>query len=520
MKARRLVVAIVVGGMLLGACGGGEPGGSSAESGGAPTEREADRNAVLRYGTSLIGTGAPYFDPKLSNGNQPARMWMDLIYDTLIHESADGGEEPGLATEWRTPDDSTVELTLRHGVTFHDGTPFDAEAVAFSFERVLADPGANFPPDLQAVEAVEVVDDHEVRIHLSAPVAGALIRQWLKDSTTMAIVSPTAAQRLGDELNDHPVGAGPMVFDEYVTDQRVSLRRFDDYWGGEPALAGVDFIHTDLGGPAIAALAGGEVDMVPLSSADVAGVEAQGGFEIVTQLSNATLMPALCTSKPPFDSVAARQAIAHAIDRRAIAEAAYGEPGAETELPLPPSSPYHADDLVGTYEHDLERARRLLDDAGVAPGTTVRILILNFPYLVRAAEVLQAQLAEVGLDVEIQVAQSFVDDLQRLQPEMAMSAATRLESHGNWVNPGGPVNWCGYDNPDLTAALVATKTADDSKLEAAWATAQQEYVEDLPVIFVASDPVIEAHVPSVRGVTVIHPQGQGPMLRDVYLVDE
>jgi peptide/nickel transport system substrate-binding protein len=520
MWGRSLVAVGIAGTMVLTACGGDDGGGADEASTSTPAEGSADTDAILRYGTNLIGTGAPYFDPKLANGNQPSRMWLDLIYDTLIHESADGGEEPGLATEWQTPDDSTVELILRKDVVFHDGTPFDAEAVKFSFDRVLADPGSAIPPDLLAIESVEVVDDSQVRINLGEPVAGALIRQWLKESTQIAIVSPTAARDMGDDFADSPVGAGPMTFDEYVTDQRVSLRRFDDYWDEPVALAGVDFVQTDLGGPAVAALAAGEVDMIPLSSADVAGVEAQGDFEVATQLSNATLMPVLCTSKPPFDSLEARQAVAHAIDREAITAAAYGDQGAATDMPMAPEAPYFADDLSGTYEHDPDQARDLLEQAGVAAGTSVDFVVLNLPNLVRAAEVMQSQLAEVDLDVQIHPVQNFVDDLQRLQPEMTMSAATRLESQGNWVNPGGPVNWCNYDNPDLTHALHATKTADEERLEAAWEDAQRQYTEDLPVVFIASDPIIEAHTSAVRGLTVMHPQGQGPLLRTVSMVDE
>jgi peptide/nickel transport system substrate-binding protein len=517
---RRLAVVGLAVAVISAGCGGDDSDGAGDASAGSGSGTTADTEAILRYGTNLIGSGAPYFDPILANGNQPSRMWLDLIYDTLIHESAEGGEEPGLATEWSAPDDSTVELTLRDEVVFHDGTPFDADAVKFSFDRVLDAPPPAFPPDLRAISSVEVIDDAHVRINLSQPVAGALIRQWLKESTQVAIVSPTAVGDLGDDFANRPVGAGPMMFESYDTDQQVSLRRFDDYWGGEADLAGVDFIQTELGAPAVAALAAGDVDMAPLSSSDVAGVEAQGDFGVETQLSNATLMPAFCTSKAPFDTLEARQAVAHAIDREEIAAAAYGAEGAATDMPLSIESPYFAEDLSGAYEHDPDRARDLLDQAGVAPGTTVDLMILNLPNLVRAAEVMQAQLEEVGLDVQVQPVTNFVEDLQRLQPHMTMSAATRLESQGNWVNPGGPVNWCNYDNPELTAALVATKSADDDALADAWITAQEAYSEDLPVLFIASDPVIEAHAPGIEGVTVIHPQGQGPLLRTVYVSGE
>jgi ABC-type transport system substrate-binding protein len=487
-------------------------------------EAETVSDVVFRYGSNMIGgSGVPYFDPVLADGNQPSRMWMDLIYDTIIRKTPDGGEAPGLAESWDAPDDRTLVLNFREGVLFHDGTPLDAEAVKFSFDRVLADPPANLPPDLRAINSVEILDADDIIIQLTLdePVVGSLIRTWLKSSYTFAVVSPTAVELHGDDYNSNPVGAGPYRFVSYEEDQRVTLERFDDYWDpADQRLGGFQIIQTDSGAPMVAKLLAGEIDMGPLSSTDLPGVEQADGLEIVTQLSDATLMPVFCTSQPPFDDVRARQAFAHAIDREAIAQAAFGPEGAVTDQPLATTSPYYDESSSGTYPYDPERSRELLAEAGVAEGTTVQMLVLPVPGVVRAAEVMQAQLAQIGIDLQIELAQSYVADLFEMSPEIALPAPVRVEAHGNFLAPGGPVNWCDYDNPELGDALFRTKSADDDVVAEAWAEAQRQYTEDLPAIFIANDPLIEAHSTAFAGVTRLFPQTQGPLLRTIYAVED
>src|SRR5262249_33823386 len=151
------VIALTAAAMLIAACGGDNSGsstattaagaattaagasGASGSSNASPatTAGDADTSAILRYGPNFAGSAAQNFDPVTSHGAGNWRQISDLIYDTIIHESANGGEEPGLATQWSAPDDSTVDLTFRTGVMFQDGTPMDINSVKFSVDRVI-----------------------------------------------------------------------------------------------------------------------------------------------------------------------------------------------------------------------------------------------------------------------------------------------------------------------------------------------------------------------------------------------
>jgi ABC-type transport system substrate-binding protein len=129
---------------------------------------KVDRSAVLRFGAPIEENGGVWFDPTgpgAAAQNPSARLWIDLIYDTMIHNTPDGKGEPGLATKWTAPDANTVELTLRQGVNFSDGAPFNAAAVKTAWDKLLASGRPNLTPTVKALQSVEAVNDNTIRIH-------------------------------------------------------------------------------------------------------------------------------------------------------------------------------------------------------------------------------------------------------------------------------------------------------------------------------------------------------------------
>ena len=210
-------------------------GEDTSTTGDGGAESEGDPDAILRVGQNFVSGIGISVDPARYIGQSATCSFQNLVYDTMIHETPDGGIEPGLATEWEFPDEQTIDLTLREGVTFHDGTEFDADAVKYNWDRVIAATPEQFTRTsaTAALESVEVLEPYKVRVNLNAPLAADYRDRYLKEAcSALGVVSPAALEASGGEINvgDVPVGAGPFTWENYVPDQRVELRRYEDYW--------------------------------------------------------------------------------------------------------------------------------------------------------------------------------------------------------------------------------------------------------------------------------------------------
>ena len=518
MPAWAAIWSAILGSVALAACGNGGSSGGAA----------VDSSAILRYGVDLAAA-ASNFDNIESHGWPATRPANENIFDTIIHESANGGEEPGLATAWSAPDDSTVVLTMRQGVKFQDGTPMDMDAVKFSFDRTIAaEPrnggkATNFPPQVQAIKSDEVQPGNKIVLHLSAPVAGALIHTWLKESDHIAIVSPTQVQKLGPGagFDAHPVGAGPYQFVNFQPDQLLQLRSWSGYWdAGERKLGGIDFVETKPGAPAVAALLAGSIEQTDLGPADAASVEGRPEVGISSQPTDGMLMMPVCETKAPFNTLAARQALEYAINRADIGKAASGKYAAVTDSPLATSNPFYVKpgpDVAYTFNQ--AKAKQLLASAGVPAGTAVSLFVPSpASGIGPASEVVQQELGAVGLNVSIVTGSSdFITNIGRLKPNLAI-LNNKLSALQNWTMPGGPAAaWCQYSNPDLITAAAGADSASTATASAAWKTEQQIYRSDIPIVFMGSQPGLSGHSPKVHGVTAIHSQGAGPLFRTIYM---
>ena len=223
---------------------------------------KVDKAAVLRFGVPIEENGGVTFDPATpaQTGNPTGRIWQDLIYDTMIHNTPDGKGAPGLATKWTTPDPSTVELTLRDGVKFSDGSPLNAAAVKAAWDRTIASPRPNVTDEIKAISSIEAVGDNTVRIKLSKPLAKQFIDSELKNANFLAVPSP--ANIAAGTVNTKPVGAGPYMLDSYTTGKLVLKKNPSFYDPKQQKLAGVEFDNMTQGPPAVSALQAGTVDLI------------------------------------------------------------------------------------------------------------------------------------------------------------------------------------------------------------------------------------------------------------------
>lgn len=363
-------------------------------------------------------------DPNVSPAAVAHRV-MQAIYDPLVVQLPDFSYAPALAESWEMAEDGlTWTFVLRPGVTFHDGTPFNAEAVKFNFDRIQ-DPetGSFFAITLLGpVTETEVVDEYTVRLHLATPHAALLDSL---SSAFLGIVSPAAVAASGAEFANQPVGTGPFIFERWDKQDRIVLRANPDYAWGSPAFEHQDAPYVEElvfriipeAGTRLGALQAGEVDLAEsILPADIAGLA--GGDDTFADFAITPGSPyvlILNHAKPPFDELAVRQALAAAFDRAGVVQALYGGLYPLAEGPLASSTFAYDPTVEGTITYDPDRARALLDEAGWTVGDggvrerdgqrlVIQLLASDVDREQRHAidEALQVQAAEVGFDIQMQ----------------------------------------------------------------------------------------------------------------------
>lgn len=319
-------------------------------------------------------------------------------YDTLILREPDGELAPMLATEWSYNDDNTVlTIELRDDVTFSDDTPFDAEAVVANFEHFKAENGRQ-AAQLVNLESAEAVDEFTVEATLSQ--ADPAFTYFLSQAAGL-MGSPAALD--GDEIGAVPVGTGPYVMnaaDTVAGSQYVFTAR-EDYWNDDlQKFGGVTFRVLIDTSARVNALVSGQVNAGLADARNAAQVEGAGRTLTSWQVdwSGLLLMDREGSVTPELGDVRVRQAINYALDRDALLETIQLGQGTPTSQPFGPESGAFDEELEDYYDHDPERARELLAEAGHPDGFTLPVpAIGNFEQPLAA---LAQQLSEVGITLQ------------------------------------------------------------------------------------------------------------------------
>jgi ABC-type transport system substrate-binding protein len=486
--------------------------------GGAAVSAKIDKNATLRVGVPIEANGGVFFDPtgpERNSQNPSTRLWLDLLYDTMIRNTPDGKGEPGLATEWNAPDPNTVELTLREDVKFSDGTPFNADAVKASWDQLPEN--SNPVPNITAVTEVEVTGEFSVVIHLSDPVAQTLIDQELRNANFFAVTSPTADAAGHEGMEDNPIGAGPYILESYETGHIVLTKNPTYFDKKKQKVKTIEFIDTPVGASSVSALQTDTIDItwsIPPDSIET--INSQPGLEVAALGGEGVYDLNLCPTSEVFATKEARQAVAFAVDRDSINEAALAGTGEPLVTPLGPDSPFFNEKLAKTYSYKPKKAKALLKQAGVEPGTVVSSIIpAQAPYPA-IAEIVQDNLKDVGLELEITTSTNFAADAGPAKPDLM---TVQLDPSLYTLALGGQttvLNNCGFSNPELIQALA--DTADSSKSEAevaeAWDTLQSIVVDEAVIVFLNRNAVLGANTDKVKGFDIINAP-YGPQLNRI-----
>ncbi|WP_170231411.1 ABC transporter substrate-binding protein [Pseudonocardia kunmingensis] len=384
--------------IMVAACGapGGGPAGIAP-----PDDVPTDPQASLTVGTVAVPTG---FDPhrERSGGERPYTF---LVFDRLTTVDSSMRARPMLATGWElAPDGLSLTMDLRPGVTFHDGTPFDAAAAAANIERAKTIEGSTSADDLATVQAVEVVGPTEVRFVLSAPTPEL---PELLAGPSGAMISPTSfADPAVDLLKDPGLsGTGPYVVGEFVPNEHVVFRRAPgpnwDPDAGRLAELELRFMSDDR--TRASALRAGELDVMYVNSADAGAVKeaevlARSG-RFVHHRSPTGVLQALLMRSSVLTDRRIRQAIIQAIDRDAIVHGLLQDTCSASDQLIREGYPGHSADFTDPLPHDPDAARRLLAEAGVTDGLDLDIFFITGRPQV--PEVAQHMLSEVGIRADV-----------------------------------------------------------------------------------------------------------------------
>lgn len=450
---------------------------------------------------------AKTLDPTYSNDYAERRV-LHLIYNTLVATNPDFSIRPELAKSWEIAEGGTrYVFQLQEGVTFQDGTPFDAEAVKYNIERRLDETVASAQRKqlLPVIENVEILGPLELAINLKTPYP-ALLAEFADRWGFM--ISPTAVEKFGEDFGSNPVGTGAFQLVDWTRGTSITLEKNPDYWEeGLPYLDGIVFNSVANEVIGMQRLMVGEVDYVDSLSPDqVKTVEGRNGIEIEKSPVGRWFSLQWQVDKPPFDNVTLRRAIAHALDREKINEIMMGGEGTIANGPTPPGFWWSSPDNV-VYDYDPDKARELLAEAGITEGTTLTLTTPSRPDTRRLNQLVAEMLQEVGLNIELEPVEANVyysRVVERAINFVPMTWSQRADPDGLvtiLLHSDGWANTTGYANPELDALLdeARTLTTQDER-KPLYAQAKDLIGEDLPYLPLFFEVSFSARKDSLHGV--------------------
>jgi peptide/nickel transport system substrate-binding protein len=525
LTLRALVAAATIA-LVAAACGGDDDGGGgdvAAGTGAGASETASDPPAS--GGTLVIGMTAsniPGLDTIMfqSEGGEGGRFVGVQLWDGLTRFDLTQGETtpeviPGLAESWDVSDDATTwTFHLRAGVTFHDGTPFDADAAIYNFDRMINEESPLYVPELNSVGGILLtgiasatkVDDMTIEIVTDGPNSFLLEQLAL-----VPFGSPTAIEAAGDAFAEHPVGTGPFMFESVSRGQELVLVRNPDYYRGAPLLDRLILRPIPEVTARMAALRSGEVDWIEVPAPDeVPALEAEG-YQVLTNYYSHVWPWVFDVTEPPWDDVRVRQAVNYAIDRDTMSEALLNGTGSPALQYVPPSDLGY-DPANDVYSYDPDRARELLAEAGYADGFSTSV---SFPTSgsgnmvpIPMNEAIQRDLAEVGIDVELEpiewgamLGDFFAGAIPGDADSLNISLGFVLPSlWGVWFSCDSTINVGHYCNPDADALIAeAAAVIDPAARGEIFAELGALLAEDAPWLLVVNDLNPRVLAPDVHG---------------------
>ncbi len=428
----------------------------------------------------------PHLDPTAGAAAVIGEITYANIYQGLTRIDDNGKVLPDLAESWTLSEDGTVyTFKLRSSVKFHDGTPFAANDVKFSLDRARAKDSVNpQKPYFAQIKAVDIVDPSTVKVTLTQPQGDFLYDMAMPAAL---IVAPESAG--GNK--EKPIGTGPFKFDHWAKGSEITLVKNPDYWGTPAYLDKATFRIIPDAAAAIPALLSGDVQaFANVPPATVAQIKGNPQLSVVTGTTEGETIMSINNKKPPFDKLAVRQALASAIDRKAIIDGAQDGYGTPIGSHFSPSDPGYID-LTGVYPYDVAKAKEYLKEAGLPNGFNATLKLPPTPYARDGGQVIQSQLKKIGVDLTI-VPVEWADWLKQVftDKDYDLTIISHVEPNdiGIYARPG---YYFQYDNPKFNDVISELgKTADQNKRLDLLGQAQKILAHDVPAVYLFELPKI------------------------------
>lgn len=480
-------------------CAGNDGSNAGDDSKNAANTGNKESNSIV-VATSAEPTS---LDPQYGEDTTTQRVVMQ-ISDTLIAVDEEMNYQPCLAETWNVSEDGlTYTFTLREGVKAHNGDLLTAEDVAYTVAR--GKESALVAKAFEAIESVECVDENTVVMHLSY--ASPIQLAYLSSPST-GIVNKRACEEMGnDAFGRAPIAYGPYQVVSWDSGDKVTLKAFDGYWNGKPAIETAIFkIYTDSNTAAIA-LQNGQVDVVmDVSTADVASLESRDNVTVYMGDSLIAYHLHMNCERSPFENVNVRQALNYAIDTQAIIDACFDGVGASIMKSFIPAMSLAEDPGTEGYTYDVEKAKELLAKAGYEDGFSCNILVTS-GIQEKMAQVIQAYLSQVNINLKIDIYEwstllSVVDtgdyDMTILRivamvPDPDLSLYTRFESSQKY-------NFSKYQDKALDKMLDDARVCPDDSLRTQMYLDINKYLWDaVPTVPLCFSNVINAANAALTG---------------------
>lgn len=456
-------------------CGGG--GGGAPQTSTPPNTLEV-----------ALESEPPELDPNLSSAYVD-RQVMASIYDRLVDINRQGEIVPMLAESYDISDDGTeYTFELRKGIKFHDGTPFNAEAVKFNLDRYQTEDSVR-SSEVEPIDSVEVVDDSTVRVTLSEPFTPFLA--VLTDRAGI-MASPKAIKENKGRISDNPVGTGPFEFVERVRGDHITVEKNEDYWrDGYPKMNKIVYSGIEDENVQYQNLQSGELDLIDsIPYVEFRNLQSDENYRVSILPGLGYQGMNLNTQQPPFDDKRVRQAVYQTVNREAIVKAVLRGVGGS-----PANSPFGEDSWAYSKESDAypardpEKAKALLKEAGES-NLSFTLKIDPAPTSQQLGQVIQSSLKPAGIDVkleQLEFGRLLEDSISGNYEALFLGWSGRIDPDLNiypFMVTDGDFNDTGYSNPEVDRLLNEARTeSDQAKRKELYSQIMDILHEDVPYVY-------------------------------------
>ena len=504
-KVRAAVSRSAILGMVLGLVLGTQVMVADVATAGAASTGQF---GVLTTGYDLSQSINPIeFDPSQFVSNACCFAYDWPIYAGLLRETTSGAYVPDLASAVTVPNPTTIDITLRPGLVFSNGTPLDANAVKAGWQRNLTNPRPGvWDQSFSQISSISVSSPTSLVLTFSQAVASSFYPHLADQESFIAV--PTGAST--GSQNQNIAGAGPFMLKSYVEGEKIVLVKNPKYWNAKAIdLAGITFINVPPGPQQLNAVQSGLVDVQGIPAIDIPALKNLPNLQTNSIFPDANwfALP-LCKASGPLSSLKVRQALNFATNRVAINNALLFGKGEPAWSFFPSSSNFYDNSLTNYYAYNVKKAKQLLTQAGYPNGFTTTLIPLPEPQDDQLATALQQQWKQIGVNLQILQTSNFVTDLytdHKAQMGIIPQGLPGIQKLTTFYIPGDIGDLCNYNNSTLNqlTAQVEALPPSSPQLRNVWIQIQKFVITNALSVYVDFSPLVTAATKNVKHLQVI-----------------